>query len=47
MIEIEKDWMAVKGDKIVAKGETKDQARRAAEHLDREYDKVVANPKNA
>lgn len=47
MIEIKKDWMAIRGDKIVAKGETKEQARMAAEHLGREYDKVVANPKNA
>lgn len=44
-VEIEREWMALRGDRIVAKGGTKEQARRAAEHLGREYLEVVAMPK--
>lgn len=44
-IEIEKDWIAVRGERIVAKAGTKEQARRVAEHFDEEYDVIVAVPK--
>lgn len=44
-IEMDKEWIAVKGDMIMSKGNTKQQAKRAAEHLGMDYDEVVAIPK--
>lgn len=38
------DWGAVRGEQIVAKGGTKEQARRAADHLGEEYWEIIALP---
>lgn len=46
MIQPERHWMAVNGEVIAARADTKDRARQAAEHLGNEYAEVVATPKN-
>lgn len=43
--QIERHWIAVSGDEIVAKADTKQRAAMAAEHLGETYTEVVAVPK--
>lgn len=45
VLQMDVEWGAVHGDRIVAKGNTKEQARRAAEHLDETYWEIIALPK--
>jgi hypothetical protein len=44
MVEIEKNWMAVSGERIVAYADTKERAEKAAKMLGVEYECIVADP---
>lgn len=46
-VEIEKDWIAVRGERIVAKGRTKEEAQRVAEYFEEDYELIVAVPKRS
>lgn len=43
---MERQWIAVAGDRIRGKGNTPEQAARAAEHRGKRYFEVVATPAN-
>jgi hypothetical protein len=43
-LDIERNWIAVKGEEIKAMADSKKRARRAAEHLGCEYDEIIATP---
>ena len=44
-MQIERHWIAIHGEKIVAKADTKERAAVAADHLGKTYFEVVAVPK--
>lgn len=43
--QMERQWIAVRGDRIVGKGNTEGQASRAATEMGEEYWEIVAVPK--
>lgn len=43
--QIERHWIAVRGDRVVAKADTKPRAATSADQLGEEYSEVVAVPK--
>lgn len=46
MVQIERHWIAIRGERIVAQADTKERAGIAADQLGEEYSEVVAVPKN-
>lgn len=46
MIQIERHWIAIRGERIVAKADTRERAAIAADQLGEEYSEVVAVPKH-
>lgn len=42
---VTREWLAVRGTEIVARGGKKAQARRAAHELGEEFDEIAAVPK--
>lgn len=43
-VGVDRDWLAVRGDTIASRADSKEHARRAADHLGNPYDEIVATP---
>lgn len=45
VVQMEREWIAVRGERIVAKADTQERAAVVAEQLGETYEQVVAVPK--